>query len=306
MALDFGNKVENSGADSSGKISAVEWNQMIAQINKNESDVTSLDGKAVKKVALNGKELSPSNGVLTVNSQSSYTYQPWKDIPRYGISSVDWTTGTVTLSEDSTIAVGDYISFCSDEIANGFYSFYTNTWPFVKGNFNLGGFINYKVTAVTDAKTIISTEMINTSATLSDFRTIKLMLITSVNYVDTFIELPDNLKNTPFKIELNTVKHCLPEDVHPEFDSCTLLYNEKKQCINKLYTIDWISGLINICKITVFNKEAFNLVESWQGDTSQKCCISYFNDGYSLADAYYLCLPSRIIDFNSTITISKI
>ena len=43
MALDFGNKVSNSGINACGKLTAEEFNQLVAQINTNENDIKNID-----------------------------------------------------------------------------------------------------------------------------------------------------------------------------------------------------------------------------------------------------------------------
>lgn len=61
MPLTFGNKVENNGATSAGKLTAEEFNQMIQQINTNETSIEDLDAKAVKSLKLNGKVYTPDS-----------------------------------------------------------------------------------------------------------------------------------------------------------------------------------------------------------------------------------------------------
>ena len=43
MALDFGNKVSNSGINAYGKLTAEEFNQLVAQINTNENGIKNID-----------------------------------------------------------------------------------------------------------------------------------------------------------------------------------------------------------------------------------------------------------------------
>lgn len=61
MPLTFGNKVENNGATSAGKLSAEEFNSVVQQINTNEKSIQDLDAKAVKSLKLNGKVYNPDN-----------------------------------------------------------------------------------------------------------------------------------------------------------------------------------------------------------------------------------------------------
>ena len=44
MALTIGNKVENNGATSAGKLTADEFNQLVQQINTNETSIQNLNG----------------------------------------------------------------------------------------------------------------------------------------------------------------------------------------------------------------------------------------------------------------------
>lgn len=60
MALTFGNKVENNGATSAGKLSAEEFNELVRQVNENESSISDLDESVVKKLKLNGTTYTPN------------------------------------------------------------------------------------------------------------------------------------------------------------------------------------------------------------------------------------------------------
>lgn len=63
--LNFGNKVENNGATPEGRLTANEFNQTVAQINQNTTDIHNLDEAAVKQLRLNGTTYQPdSNGMV--------------------------------------------------------------------------------------------------------------------------------------------------------------------------------------------------------------------------------------------------
>ena len=64
MPLTFGNKVENNGATSAGKLSAEEFNQLVRQVNTNEDNIQQLDEKTIKQLKLNGTTYTPDQDGL--------------------------------------------------------------------------------------------------------------------------------------------------------------------------------------------------------------------------------------------------
>ncbi len=76
MPLTFGNKVENNGATSAGKLSAEEFNQLVRQVNTNEDNIQQLDEKTIKQLKLNGTTYTPDKyglveAAINVGTQQS-------------------------------------------------------------------------------------------------------------------------------------------------------------------------------------------------------------------------------------------
>lgn len=67
MALDFGNKVENGGIPPQGVLSASEFNQLVAQVNKNESDIASFDEpNSIESITVTESSTSGGTNVVTI------------------------------------------------------------------------------------------------------------------------------------------------------------------------------------------------------------------------------------------------
>ena len=67
MALDFGNKVENGGIPPNGVLPASEFNQLVAQVNKNEEDIAAIDEpNSIESIEATESQASGGNNVITI------------------------------------------------------------------------------------------------------------------------------------------------------------------------------------------------------------------------------------------------
>lgn len=67
MALDFGNKVENGGIPPNGVLPASEFNQLVAQVNKNEEDIAAIDEpNSIESIEATESQASGGNNVVTI------------------------------------------------------------------------------------------------------------------------------------------------------------------------------------------------------------------------------------------------
>ena len=67
MALDFGNKVENGGIPPNGVLPASEFNQLVAQVNKNEEDIAAIDTpNSIESIEATESQASGGNNVITI------------------------------------------------------------------------------------------------------------------------------------------------------------------------------------------------------------------------------------------------
>lgn len=67
MALDFGNKVENGGIPPNGVLPASEFNQLVAQVNKNEEDIAAIGTpNSIESIEATESQESGGNNVIKI------------------------------------------------------------------------------------------------------------------------------------------------------------------------------------------------------------------------------------------------